>query len=538
MLAAGAGYEIGQTYYSIHQGHLADAPFSGASATSNSTSSGEDAAEVGQRRIDDAALPALLEKALAAPWKERREHDLYEIAERLTGTQFSAAVDLLCQEKNRELAGELLAYWLEKDFASARAYIARTPLSELSKGLLPTYTWARANPQDFSRWVGSLTAEDREALGADVFSNLTSTLAEIDGPAAVRIYTEGAGTRLPEGVATALRFWARHDPSSAAATALSLPPSSAKDDAIEGIITIWSQDDPESARSFLAKIQDRQLHDKVVIDQCEQMLDTNPAGAADALAQLNPSSLSVQNVFKRTLSEWVGKDAQAALDWAGNLSGAPGQGYALGEIIGQIALKDPDQAARIYAEERNAGLAPDVTIAGSAIALSLAKQRGIAAANTFFQSLPPDEEDKAFQVACRSILENIGYSIAPDQILQLPEGPYRNQWLQTMTESYMKGNSWKAVSQFLGRISDTTERNSLSILVANTAIMSDPDTAVAIFSSIPNGHARLLDAAAKWLNSANLANRPNAEGWVLSTSAISDQERNALLEKLPSATSR
>ena len=490
----------------------------------------------GKGRIADAALPGLVQKVLASRQRDRRMHDLYEVAEKLSAAQFPVLISLLQKQKDGELDGELLAYWLEADFANARAYIGRTPVKELNDGLVwrAAETWARINAKDLEAWYYSLPAKDKAALEPDGISTLASSMAPFDPERAVRLLTKSSGTATPEGLDQVLAEWAERNPAAAAARSLALPASRIRDQALKRVIGQWVTKDPAGARGFVEGIQDAQLRGEALLSLCEALKDTDPKSAADTLAQFNVSARPARRAVSSVLTAWAEKDLQAALDWASDLPDSPVQRFALGRIIDQAATTDPDLAVKLYRDAQAAGMSPDANITVTGIARSLAEKEGIVAASAFLENLPAEEQKSAFKQACWPILNQLGAPAAAEQALQIPNEMMRDELLCTAAIYIGRSGDWKSATQAVQRVPAGAERDAVTLRVAADALLFEPETGMELFEVTPGGHQRMIEEAGKWITSTN---RVSAEKWIRSSAVLSDEERSALLEKLPSGRS-
>ena len=357
LLAALVGWAAGWGWQAAGERNLAKPVGQVAAGGGSGDADGLEPAGSGKGRIADAALPGLVQRVLASRQRDRRMHDLYEVAEKLSAAQFPVLIDLLQKQKESELAGDLLAYWLETDFASARAFVGRTPMKDLDSWLLwqTTATWARINAKDFEAWFESLPAKDKAVLGPNGIYTLALTIVPVDPEMAVRLYTKGSGSTAPRGLDAVLEEWAKRDPAAAAARSLALPASRVRDDSVDAIIKHWVKKDLAGARSFIEGISDAQLRGKALVSLCEALKDTDPQSAAETLAQFKGSTYQVRDAFGKVLTAWAGKDLQAALDWANDLSDPSTQRSALGSIIAAAAKTDPDLAMKLFTDAQAAG---------------------------------------------------------------------------------------------------------------------------------------------------------------------------------------
>ncbi len=534
LLAALVGWAAGWGWQAAGERNLAKPVGQVAAGGGSGDADGLEPAGSGKGRIADAALPGLVQRVLASRQRDRRMYDLYEVAEKLSAAQFQVLIGLLQKQKDDELASEVLAYWFEADFANARAFVDRTPIKELDSWLLwqTTATWARMNAKDFEAWFEALPAKDKAVLGPNGIYTLVLSIAHVDPEGAVRLLTEGSGSSPAEGLEQVLEKWAKRDPAAAAARSLALPACRVRDDSIDAIVGHWVKKDLAGARSFVEGISDAQLRGKALVSLCEALKDTDPQSAAETLAQFKGSSYQVRDTFGKVLTAWAGKDLQAALDWANDLSDPQTQSSAFGSIIAAAAKNDPRLAMKLYSDAQGAGIDPRPETAAKAIALSLAKKEGVAAAGEFLGNLPAAEQKRAFQQASWPMVNLLGARAVAEQALQIPNEALRDDFLFTAASSMGDASDWKSATQALQRLPAGAERDAVTLRVAARALIDEPESATELFEATPGGHQRLMEEAGKWIASAN---RVGAEKWIRSSTALSDEERSALLEKLPAS---
>ena len=124
----------------------------------------------------------------------------------------------------------------------------------------------------------------------------------------------------------------------------------------------------------------------------------------------------------------------------------------------------------------------------------------------------------------------LGAPAVAEQALQIPNETLRDDWIYTAAVSMGHAGDWKSATLAVQRLAAGTERDALTLRVAAEALGFEPETAAALFEATPGGHQRMMEEAGKWIASAN---RVGAEKWIRSSTVLSDEERSALLEKLP-----
>jgi hypothetical protein len=172
--------------------------------------------------------------------------------------------------------------------------------------------------------------------------------------------------------------WAKDDPEAAIAKLDLIKESSNRQQALQGIVMALVTSDPHRVLDLLAKMPPGQsrssmlvsissswmAHDsdaaiawinslpaadksKALQNGCWQLVQSDPAKAAQLLSSLPPSNMTRQQ-FSNLASQWAQQDLEAARNWVESLPPGQAREQAMSGIIGTLARTDPAKAASIF----------------------------------------------------------------------------------------------------------------------------------------------------------------------------------------------
>ncbi|MDQ3624073.1 MAG: hypothetical protein M3463_16570, partial [Verrucomicrobiota bacterium] len=418
-----------------------------------------------------------------APGDEGKARDLYKITSRLEPADFPKLLQTLSEAGGKEAdrwRGEVLAYWLEHDFRSARAYITSLAIKELKNWLLwrAVDTWVQLDPPDLMAWLHELSPAARSELGIDRGYGLAMAMAPVDPRAALEILSliPGDGATLASAKYI-FRDWAKRDPTMAAAQALLLPAGRSRTESVDAVVEVWSASDPEGARAWLAGISDPQLREKAVEAHSRALMEKDPRAGLDLLVANGAPDFAKSEAFSSGLETWARRDSTESFAWARALPDSRLRSLALGHVLAGLSPAEPRRAANWCLAAIADGLAPHLDSVSDRITSELSKAEGLAAAAAFVARLPEAEQRRAIGGSAWIIAGQRGALAFAEEAMQLPPSPLRRGWLEHAVGELASYGRLPQAGEFLQRLPAGEERIALTRKVAVKALERDPDCA-------------------------------------------------------------
>jgi hypothetical protein len=227
------------------------------------------------------------------------------------------------------------------DPASAAAYMAQNPDSNLASQIIPTlaYQWGQQNAQAALVWAQSLPTDNptqRNAALSGVFNSWT-----FSDPASAATYLQQNfatdpvyGTLVSQVVGT----WGASNPQAVLTWAENLPQSDAQNSAISTAITSLARVDPQTAWTDA-----QQLSGSAQVSVLSTWATQQPAQAAAALQSLSPGN-NLDTATADVAESWLNQDPNAASQWIDTLPQGPARDAAVNQLVSSVGKNDPASA--------------------------------------------------------------------------------------------------------------------------------------------------------------------------------------------------
>jgi hypothetical protein len=159
-------------------------------------------------------------------------------------------------------------------------------------------------------WIENISDE---ALRSGAMLRVAERLASSDpaGTAAWLVANPSEATR--RRMDDVYSTWARQDERAAMVSLESLPSGDNRSNALRGILNSIAENDPAKAVSIMDRYPN-DLNDRVVEDFVWNSYRSNPAIAVEQIARMSDAGWRDQ-MYRRTLSRWLERDAAAANAW-------------------------------------------------------------------------------------------------------------------------------------------------------------------------------------------------------------------------------
>lgn len=225
----------------------------------------------------------------------------------------------LSQENMAEYA-LLLSAWAKVNPLAALDYAAANTGNTFARNTILT-TWAQTDPQGAIAWA----KQNHEGEGAN--------------PWMVGVIRGLVGT----------------DPTLATQLMMEMPRSRERGEALSAIMPKILEQGDDVAKGWVGSIADDSLRDGAVRMLSEQLARTNPADAAEWLTSMGGEA--AQRGLDDIISSWASTDRDGAMNYFSRLPQGEARSNALRGLTNQMALDDPQAAARFL--DQNAGDAND-----------------------------------------------------------------------------------------------------------------------------------------------------------------------------------
>jgi hypothetical protein len=178
------------------------------------------------------------------------------------------------EEKNRALAA---AIWdaLELEPELARAGLQRlTSGSEEKNRLIQHFAMrlAEQNADDAIQWATALETDDEKS---HAFGKIALVLSEKEPERAAHLLSDSgvAGREFDVAVVQVVQRWAAQSPADAAAWVVLFDPGEARSAGLKETLSVWTRNDPQAAISWIATLQDEQIHREAVAGMAADILE-------------------------------------------------------------------------------------------------------------------------------------------------------------------------------------------------------------------------------------------------------------------------
>lgn len=289
--------------------------------------------------------------SIASTWASQDSHAALEWVKTLSPREQSSALS------------NGMSYFIQSAPEALAQILSNLPLSSNTNQHFSSLAsnWAQYDPEATSAWIETLPTGGARN---NALSNLVSTLSQTDPRKAAQILTaEGVTAHNSNQINSLMANWIKIAPDEAVAWANELPLTpSVRRSMLQSTITQWATQDLAAARQFTMGLTD----------------SGERVSAARAL-----------------VTSWSKSAPLEAQSWVMDTLVGDEQGYAMGDLITQVASQDPSVAFSIY-QDAMAGLSPEATkkYFGSSLSqiASYWSRHNPAAAGEWILSLPENEQ--------------------------------------------------------------------------------------------------------------------------------------------------
>ncbi|MHA3775413.1 hypothetical protein ACXR0O_28160 [Verrucomicrobiota bacterium sgz303538] len=474
--------------------------------------------------------------------------ELYEFASRIPLKEFPRVLELLRKQgskRTEQLRQELLAYWMEQNATAARSYIGTLSPQERQRLFNADHqfnpvadAWARADSEGLMSWLKSLPARERQALRDSVRDSIAQVLSHRDPAMAFSVLLKSPdGDNGSKGTIETMIFseWVQRDPEAAAAQSLRLEAGTGRWVAINRVTAELLKKDQGTAMAWVRQIVNPDLAREAAITLASNLSNKDPERAlVFAVEQGVADTPEAEYMRGQACWEWMKRDADRALEWVQRLDTGPTRDLIFSKMLSRAADEQPQRAAELFLAESAQG----ANLGNSArdIVRGLGKAGNVDATVSFLSKLPEAEQLRAADYAPYAILERLGADVAVDTGSQLPSGSLRDRWMQQSVESIAKEKGPQELQRVLERLPAGPDRNSLTskAIAEVIRLKADPEAALALAQTLPNGHEYLMQGVAEWLKSSNPT---PARNWIQQTKMFTPEEKQRLLQPVTTVTS-
>ncbi len=209
------------------------------------------------------------------------------------------------EERNRALAA---AIW---DALDLEPELAREGLQKLTAGseeknrLIQHFAMrlAEQNVEEAVQWAAALETDEEKSLA---FGKIALVLSEKEPERAAHLLSDSGvvGREFDVAVVQVVQRWAAQSPVDAAAWVVSFDPGEARSAGLKETISVWARNDPQAAFTWIAAIQDQQIHQEAVAGMAGSLLE-QPESVQTALLKL--ASPEIRDSFEKLKAESGGK---------------------------------------------------------------------------------------------------------------------------------------------------------------------------------------------------------------------------------------
>jgi hypothetical protein len=247
----------------------------------------------------------------------------------------------------------------------------------------------------------------------------------------------------------------------------------------------WAEVDPNGAMSHANTMGFAAAFVRPTILQSWASVD--PENAAKYYSE-NPREFAMmgggpggQNGAASIAAEWAKQDPEAALAWAGSLSGGD-KNRAMTSVIREVAMTDPKKAAEL-------AQAMDPSERGGAYE-SIARSYGaknFEEAEIWVKSLPFDQQGDALSSAIAGLSQS-NPELALTKAKAMADGDDKNRAIRTSLENLSKTNPTQALSE-VAKLDAEIQRRTIEPVISNY-VNSDPVAAESYVKNLETGPVR------------------------------------------------
>jgi hypothetical protein len=214
-------------------------------------------------------------------------------------------------QDQRNLLGQVVPPWSQQNLSAASQWVRRLPEgpSKHTAFVHLSYEWTKASPV--------------EAANAAVASAAAN----------------------PQFLALVAAQWAEFQAEAAAAWALALPESAAKEKALVSVASVWARQNPRIAAEFITRIP-LQAQQEAGVAVASAWSQSSPQDAA-LWAQQIPAGEAREHALENVFARWIDADPLAAVRTAGTLSRPGERDAAIRAAASRLVASDPDLAVRL-----------------------------------------------------------------------------------------------------------------------------------------------------------------------------------------------
>lgn len=301
-----------------------------------------------------------------------------------------------------------------------------------------------------------------------------------ESAAAWAVTLEGRDRR--HALESALHGWSENDPEGAARFVVELPTSEQNLHMVHAMAHRWGERDREAALSWSSNLQNPALRERAMGGVVGAWGDHDPKQAAEFAASIG-SYYERHRVLDVAARRWAMKDTAEALEWAGDLPVQERQ-RATRSVLREVAEHDPERAANLY---------NDLTA----------------------NSDRPDREYRRMAEEIAHIWSSNNPQDAAEWAVNLPEtSEIQRSAVQSVAERWLRMDP-EAAGEWILQLPEGRTRDAASDRVVERTIHSDPSTAFQWASSMHDeGHrtGAMRNVLDRWNSTDSSAARAAFEG--------------------------
>lgn len=434
---------------------------------------------------------------------------------------------------NRQQALQgIAAALVTSDPQRALALANEQPPGEGRNGLLASIcsTWFSSDSDAAVAWIQSLPATER----SKVLENGSWQMIQQNPAKAAELFaTLPLNTRTAHNFSNLASTWAQQDLAAARAWAESLPPGSARAQALNGIIGTVAQSDPVKAAGILGDTVINNQNYSQVATIAGEWIKTDQKAALAWLDGLDLRGNTRQNVHSQFMSQWVREDAPAAGRYALGIQDEKVRQQAISSLVGGWAHHDP-AAAHDWIMASLEGESKDRSF--KSLIQNLSYQDPTTAFR-FYQeataNLTPDAIEKTFGDTASQMVGSLvrdDPKAASQWVMGMPEGETRSNSIRRMVDDW-GDNDIQGAAAFVDTLGAGKDRDlAVASLVDDLRQQDDFESAFDWAATVGEASKReslIRNAANHWQQ-----DDPAAARAAVSRANISDKAKASILESL------
>ena len=431
-------------------------------------------------------------------------------------------LDELVDDYSSKRAEKLMEGWSLEQILAGLSYLATKPKTyEVSSIKAELFrAWAKSDAN--SAWKAALALTDSEGR-ATCLGAIAGELAKSSPEAAIKMaMTLGMGSTRADvfrglfrewgkvNMAAAVAYWNNHpdlptdayaisfsfyelaksNPEQAAAQALTIASSHARQNSLSSALGQWARKDYDAALAWVTKIQDPMARDDALAAMLQNDYGMDPLRSMEALKWID--SPDKQREVKRSfISSWMRKDPAAAMD------------YMLREGGGQL---DENYSWSI----------------GYALENLTTEER-----TSLLARLPEGKaKDRMMSNLATNYIYNGRYPQAVAALNSLPDSSDRDSNLHSLGQQWGKKDP-QAAANWINAQQDSSDRDLVVAGYASAVAGRDPQAALQWAASIPDKGIQSTaykNIARRWFG----VDAQSAEAWMNSTNVLTPAEKKTL----------